>query len=76
MTDLLEKALTAARDLPAARQDEIARVILMIAQENGDEPVALSADERDAIFRSKAAAERGEFATDEQLRAIWAKHGL
>lgn len=24
----------------------------------------------------KAAATRGEFATDEQVRAVWAKHGL
>ena len=39
-------------------------------------PVALSPDEREAIARSKAAAERGEFATDDQVRAVWAKHGL
>jgi len=38
--------------------------------------VALSADERAAIATSKAAAARGEFATDEQVRATWAKHGL
>ncbi len=38
--------------------------------------VVLSPDEREAIARSKAAAGRGEFATDEQVRAVWAKHGL
>jgi predicted transcriptional regulator len=38
--------------------------------------VALSTDERAAIATSKAAAARGEFATDEQVRAIWAKHDL
>ena len=38
--------------------------------------VALSADEREAIAASKAAAARGEFASDEQVRATWAKHGL
>jgi len=36
----------------------------------------LSPDERDAIAASKAAAARDEFATDEEVRAVWAKHGL
>jgi hypothetical protein len=39
-------------------------------------PVSLSPEEREAIARSKRAAARGEFATDEQVRAAWAKHGL
>jgi len=39
-------------------------------------PIILSPEEREAIARSKAAADRGEFATDEQVRAVWAKHGL
>jgi hypothetical protein len=38
-------------------------------------PVVLSREEREAIARSRAAADRGEFATDEQVRAVWAKHG-
>jgi hypothetical protein len=46
------------------------------AAHNVPAPVLLSADERAAIATSKAAAARGEFATDEQVRAIWAKHGL
>jgi hypothetical protein len=32
-----------------------------------------SPDERAAIGASKAAAARGEFATDEQVRAVWVK---
>ncbi len=36
----------------------------------------LSAAERAAITTSKAAAARGEFATDEEVRAIWAGYGL
>ena len=39
-------------------------------------PVILSPEEREVVARSKAAADRGEFATDEQVRAVWAKHGL
>ncbi len=39
-------------------------------------PVPLTPDEHAAITASNAAAARGEFATDEQVRAVWAKHGL
>ena len=46
------------------------------AARNVRAPVALTADKRAAIAASKAAAARGEFATEEQVRAIWAKHDL
>jgi hypothetical protein len=36
----------------------------------------LTSEEHAAITASKAAAARGEFAADEQVRAVWAKHGL
>jgi hypothetical protein len=75
MTKLLDRALEVTRSLPSDAQDDIARVVLQLA---GGEvaPVVLSADERAAIAASKAAAARGEFAIDEQVRAMWAKHGL
>lgn len=77
MTKLLDQALEAARNLPPAAQDDIARVVLRLAGSDSEEPpVALSPDERAAIAASKAAAARGEFATDEQVRAAWAKRGL
>jgi len=76
MTRLLDQALEAARNLPPATQDDIARVVLRLAESDEESPVALSADERAAIAASKAAAARGEFATEEQVRAVWAKHGL
>lgn len=75
MTELLEKAVEATRALPTVVQDEIARAMLMLAEEES-EPVPLSADERAAIAVSKAAAERGDFATDEEVRAVWASYGL
>ena len=75
MTKLLDRALEAARGLPSDAQDDIARVVLQLAGSEEVALVALSADEREAIARSKAAAARGEFATDEQVRAVWAKHG-
>jgi hypothetical protein len=36
----------------------------------------LPSDDQDDIARSKAAAKRGEFASEDQVRAVWAKHGL
>jgi hypothetical protein len=77
MTKLLDQALEAARNLPPDAQDDIARVVLQLAG-TGDEasPVTLSPDERAAVTISKAAAARGEFATDQQVRAVWGKHGL
>ena len=75
MTKLLEDALETVRRLPVESQDEIARAMLALA---GSEPeaVPLTSEEREAIERSKAAAARGEFATEDQMRAVWAKHGL
>jgi hypothetical protein len=77
MSKLLDQALETVRQLPPAAQDEIARAMLALAGSDMDgEPVPLTPDEQVAIARSKAEAARGEFATDEQVRAVWTKHGL
>ena len=75
MTKLFEKAMEAARRLSPAEQDVIARVVLELAGADDLAPVLLTDAERDAIARSKAAAERGQFATDDQVEAVWAKYG-
>jgi predicted transcriptional regulator len=38
-------------------------------------PYKLTPDELADIKASFAEAERGEFATDEEVRVMWAKHG-
>jgi hypothetical protein len=76
MTKLLDEALEAVRKLSSRDQDDIARAILQLVGQDSPGPITLSAAERKAIARSKAAAGRGEFATDEQVRTVWAKHGL
>jgi hypothetical protein len=76
MTKLLDEAVEAVRRLPSDDQDDIARAIMQLAGADLAAPVVLSPEEREAIARSRAAAGRGEFATDEQVRAVWAKHGL
>lgn len=56
---------------PPAEQEGLKRLV-----NNAPSPVAPSPEERAAIAASKTTAERGEFATDEQVRAAWAKHHL
>jgi hypothetical protein len=76
MTKLLDQAVAAARSLPPDAQDDIAHVVLRLTGADEEPPVPLTPEEQAAIAASKAAAARGEFATDEQVRAVWAKRGL
>ena len=65
-----------ARSLPPAAQDDIGRLFLRLAGTDEAPPMAMVPEERAAIAASKAAAARGEFATDTQVRAVRAKYGL
>ena len=77
MTHLLDQALEAARSLPASAQDEIARIVLQLAgADDAASPIVLSPEERAAILASQAAAARGDFATDDELRALRTKYAL
>ena len=75
MTELLEKAMATARSLPTDMQDEIARMVLAFA--GAEQPAyQLTPEEESELEEALAAAARGDFATDEEVRAIWAKYGL
>ncbi len=76
-TDLLQSAIDTVRGLPAETQDEIARAMLALAQltDFAGEP-ELDAEIDDELLESLAEADRGDFASDEEVRAVWAKHGL
>ena len=75
MTRLLEQAVAAVRSLPDDVQDDLARMLLQLA--GVYQPLyELSPEEAADIDASMAEAERGEFATDDEVRALWAKHGL
>lgn len=67
MTKMMEKAIEALKRLPDERQEELAQYILSLA---GSEPVHLSDEERVAIARGRAAADTGNFATDDEVAAI------
>lgn len=68
--------MEAARGLPDATQDDIARIVLQLAGSDDVPPIPLTLEERAAIRGSRDAAARGDFATDEEVRAVWRKHGL
>jgi predicted transcriptional regulator len=74
MTRLLEQAIATLSALPDDVQDEAARMLLQFAGIE-QEPYQLTLEEEADLDASLAAAERGEFATDEEVHAIWAKHG-
>ena len=73
MTRLLEQAVEKLRRLPDAEQDALAHVLLQLAGE--EQPlVRLSEHEERDLAEALAEAERGEFATDAEMRALWAKY--
>ena len=75
MTRLLEQAIETVSTLPDDTQDELARILLQLAGVK-QPPYELTPEEEADLDASLAEAERGEFATDEEVRAMWAKHGL
>ena len=74
MTRLLDEAVAVAARLPDDQQDEFARVLSQLV---GHEPppTILTPDEDADLDDSTAAEARGEFATDDEMRAIRAKYG-
>ncbi|MBP0616772.1 hypothetical protein J6595_14375 [Jiella sp. KSK16Y-1] len=75
MTELLDQAIRRIRDLPAETQDDLARVLLRLAGEDG--PVYELTDEEEADLRqADGEIARGEFATDEEVAAVLSKHAL
>jgi predicted transcriptional regulator len=74
MTKLLEKAIARLRELPAEDQDAVAVAVLSMAEET---PIlALDDETRAAIREGLEQARRGEFVPDEEIEALWTRHGL
>ena len=75
MTRLLEQAIETVATLPDDTQDDL-RGFSCNSRAWSNRPHELTPEEEADIDASLAEAERGEFATDEEVRAMWAKHGL
>ncbi len=73
MTDLLEQAVERVRALPPDQQDELARVLLRLA---GDEEAVyqLSAEEEADLIEAESEIERSEFASEAEVKAVFAKY--
>jgi hypothetical protein len=72
MTRLFEQAVEAVSALPDEAQDDLARILLQLAGVD-QPPYQLTPEEEADLNASLAEAAQGEFATDEEVRAVWAK---
>ena len=71
MTELLERALEAVRQKPAAEQDAIADAMLGLVKLSEDEPADVDPDEAQDVIEALAEVERGDVATPEEVAAAW-----
>lgn len=76
MTKLFEMAIEAARKLAPEEQDELARMILDVVHGAEEDVYVLSEEERAALKYSLEFADRGEFATQDEVRAVFSKYKL
>lgn len=70
MTELLEKAIEAVRELPPERQDAIGEFILAMARPRDYE---LTPEQIEGIKLAMEDVARGEFASDEEVLRIFGR---
>jgi uncharacterized protein (UPF0335 family) len=75
MSKALEDAIEKVRRLPEERQAYAAEVLELIA-EVGSDIFIVPEDHHTAVLEGLAQGERGEFAMDEEMAALWKKCGL
>jgi hypothetical protein len=74
MTKLLEQGIRAVQELPAERQDMAGELLLTLA---ASEPqYALTREQIEDVKLAIEEADRGEFATDNEMAETWKKFGL
>lgn len=75
MTKVLDDVIAKVRGLPEDRQAYVAEVLEQIVANDSD-LFAVPDDHRAALLEGLGQAEQGEFATDEEMSALWKKCGL
>lgn len=73
MTKLLDQAIAKVRELPEEEQERAAESLMVFAELAKQGVYKLSPEERAALDESKAQVRRGEFATDEEVEAAYAR---
>ena len=75
MNKLLEQAVEKVEALPIEMQDQAARILLAYAGD--EEPIlALAPEEEADLMEARAEMQRGEFASDAEAEAVFAKYRL
>lgn len=73
MLKALERAVAEAEQQTPETQEDLARLMMLYLGE--EQPIVdLTPEQEAAVLRSRDAARRGEFASDEEMGAIWAKY--
>ncbi len=73
MTKLVQRAVAAISLLPPETQDDLARLMLALAEGAATPPTS---DEAAAIAEAEAEIARGERVPAETIQAFWRAHGL
>ena len=71
MTKLLEKGIEAVRALPADRQDMAGELLLSLAKSGAQ--YRLTAEQLEDVKLAVAEADRGEFASEQEMAEAWKK---
>ncbi len=74
MTDLMEQAISRIRDLPSEVQDEFAELLLRLAEECDETVYRLTPEELADLDVSISQADRREFATEDEVKRVFAKY--
>lgn len=75
MSNLMDEAIEALRHVRSDEQDEVARAVMQVVHARPSVGVYVPDAEEDAeMAESEFQAERREFATDEEVRAVWATY--
>jgi len=75
MTKIMREAIEALQELPKERQETIARAILDYASDD-DGAYHLTDEERGEVRAGLGEVERGEIASDDEVRALYDRIGL
>lgn len=76
MTKLLDEAIAKVRELPEEDQDTLGAIMLGVAGEGSMAADDLDDETRAAIRTGLDQARRGQFVPDEDIEALWKRHGL
>lgn len=74
LTKSMQQAVDAVAAMPPEQQELMAFEIIERVQDLAQPPMRLSPEERAELEAELAAARRGEFASDQEVAAMYSKH--